>query len=173
MGQRSSRDSISHKSLSRAPDRDTSCRWNALNCPNSLILMISIYLWNRLLSPLILSSVLTFPAVRNTRVIKDAESIRSLRVCAPHPTFEWEPGFVYCHSRSTRALNEDPRSNLCETWAHSSRAADTRLHSRLVKRLSKRFMLKYSGRTRVPRSTFIKWVLKALPVAHAERNRPR
>lgn len=114
---------------------------------------------------------LTFPAVKNTRVITDSASIRRIpRVCALHLTFEWELGFVYCHSRSTRALNEDPRSNLCETWAHSSWAADTRPHLLLVKTVSKWFLLEYSSWTRVPRSTFIKWMLKALPVTYAERN---
>lgn len=175
MGQRSSRDSIPHtKSLSRAPDRDSFCRRNALNSPNSLILMVSVYFWNSLLTTKFSLVSLTFPAVKNTCVITDSASIRLIRqiprVCALHLTFEWELGFVYCHSRSTRALNEDPRSNLCETWAHSSWAADTRLHLLLVKTLSKWFMLKYSSWTRVPRRTFIKWMLKALPVTYAERN---
>ena len=63
------------------------------------------------------------------------------------------------------------RSNLCETWAHSSRAADTHRHSSLAETLSKWFMFKYSNRTQALHSTFIKWMPKGLPVSYTRRNR--
>lgn len=100
-----------------------------------------------------------------------SELIITDKACALDLTFEWAPGFVYCHSRSTWTLNEDPRSNLCETRAHSSWAADTCRHSPLVETLSEWLMFKYSSWTRVPHTTFIKWIPKGLPVRYAERNR--
>lgn len=59
-------------------------------------------------------------------------------------TFEWERGCVYYRSRSTWALNENPRINSCETSALSLDAAGAHIHSLLLKTLSKWFMFKYS-----------------------------
>lgn len=51
-------------------------------------------------------------------------------------------GFVCCHLRSAWALNENPRSNLCETWAHSSQTVGIYRRLPLVG-TTRWFMLKY------------------------------
>lgn len=68
-------------------------------------------------------STLCLRAPNYGRLCCDAEIQQNSPACALDLTFECRPGFVYRHSRSTWALNEDPRSNLCATRAHSSRAA--------------------------------------------------
>lgn len=78
-------------------------------------------------------------------------------MCTLDLTFKWEWGFVYCHSRSTWAPNEDPRSNLCETWAHTSRAADTRQHSPLVETLSSDSCLNIPAKHKFSSALSLSW----------------
>lgn len=94
-------------------------------------------------------------------------------MCTLGLTVRWEKCFVYRHLRSTWALNENPKSNLCEIWEHSSPAADMHRHSPLLNTSPKWFMFKYSNWTWVLSSSFIKCSPRSPPASDTVSKMPQ